>query len=330
MSHSYQDIISLENLFLAWQEFVCGKKKKDDVQKFATFLSANIFNLQQELKNKTYIHGAYEAFPVNDPKPRDIHKAEVRDRLLHHAIYRILYPYFDTRFVYDSYSCRNLKGTHRARLRFRDFGRKVFKNHSRTCWVLKCDIRKFFASVDHQILFEIIKRHDVDSDTLWLIGQVVKSFYSTEIGKGLPLGNLTSQLLVNIYMNKFDQYVKHKLKAKYYIRYADDFVFMSDNREELENLKIVINDFLQTKLKLTLHPNKVFIKTLASGVDLLGWVHFPKCKVIRTSTKWRMFRKLEQTHKEEVLASYLGMLSHGNAYKLAEKIKTGYVAGQAV
>jgi hypothetical protein len=139
--------------------------------------------------------------------------------------------------------------------------------------------------------------------------------------KGLPLGNLTSQLLVNIYMNEFDQFVKHKLKVKYYVRYADDFVFLSQNREELENIVPIISEFLSEKLKLTIHPKKIFIKTLASGVDFLGWVHFTHHRVLRTSTKWRMFRKLEESHKEETLASYFGMLGHGNGHKLVNKIK---------
>ena len=320
MNHSYKDIISLKNLYEAWKEFVCGKKDKKGIQEFNTYLSANIFKLHEDLKYKTYIHGGYEAFSINDPKPRNIHKASVRDRLLHHAVYRILYSYFDKRFIFDSYSCRNIKGTHRAMNRFRDFALKVSKNNSRTCWVLKCDIRKFFASIDHEILHTVIKRHDVDADTCWLIERIVGSFSSTQTGKGLSLGNLTSQLLVNIYMNEFDQYMKHTIKIKYYIRYADDFVILSDKKEELELLLILIDKFLKEKLALSLHPDKVYIKTFASGVDFLGWVHFPYHRVLRTSTKRKMFRKLRESQKEETVLSYLGMLSHGNGYNLRCKL----------
>ena len=202
----------------------------------------NILSLHYDLKNKTYTHGGYSAFNISDPKPRNIHKASVRDRLLHHAIYRILYPYFDTKFIHDSYSCRLGKGTHRAINRFRSFANKVSKNNTKQCWILKCDIRKFFASIDQVILLNILRKHIVNADIIWLLERVIFSFDSrsnTKIhgvcsivlknnrtySKGLPLGNLTSQLLVNIYMNEFDQYLKHKLKVKYYIRYADDFVF---------------------------------------------------------------------------------------------------------
>lgn len=249
---------------MAWGEFASDKKRKPDVSEFAINLSKNIFDLHTSLVSKTYDHAKYKAFAINDPKPRNIHKATVRDRLLHHAIYRILYPYFDRKFVYDSYSCRNEKGTHRSMNRFRDFSRKVSKNNTCTCWVLKCDIRKFFASIDHKILKETLAKHIEDQDVLWLLEQVIDSF-ETRPNTGLPLGNLTSQLLVNIYMNKFDQWMKHRTKVKYYIRYADDFVILNHDKSYLLELVPKIAEFLGGRLKLSLHPNKLFVKTLASG-----------------------------------------------------------------
>jgi len=167
MDHSYNDIISIKNLCEAWREFIRGKKSKKDVAEFSLNLSENIFQLHEELKNKIYRHGSYEAFSINDPKPRSIHKATVRDRLLHHAIYRVLYGYFDRKFIYDSYSCRYLKGTHRALNRFNQFARKVSNSNKRICWVLKCDVRKFFASIDQLTLIEIVKRHISDTNTTW-------------------------------------------------------------------------------------------------------------------------------------------------------------------
>jgi len=210
---------------------VNGKKKKQDVQEFSLRLMDNILFLHSELRNQTYRHRPYQAFNISDPKPRNIHKATVRDRLLHHAIYRQLYPFFDRAFIADSYSCRISKGTHRAINRFRSFGRKTSKNNTRTSWVLKCDIRKFFANIDHQVLLNILREHIPDKKILWLFSEIVGSFQSKRADVGLPLGNLTSQLFVNIYMNKFDQFVKHNLKTKYYIRYADDFVFFSEDRK---------------------------------------------------------------------------------------------------
>jgi retron-type reverse transcriptase len=323
----YDNIINLNNLYNAWTEFVKGKRYKKDVADFARYLDINIYNLHLDLKNKTYAHSQYKAFKINDPKPRDIHKASVYDRLLHHAIYRVLYPYFDRKFIHDSYSCRLSKGTHKAIQRFESFHRKVSRNNTRQCYVLKCDIRKFFASIDHNILNTILAKHIQDIGTLNLLSNIIDSFNTPCVRQdltqkiGLPLGNLTSQLLVNIYMNEFDQYVKHDLKAKYYIRYADDFVFLSEDKDYLIYIQNQIQDFLQYNLELSLNPNKVYIKTIASGVDFLGWVHFPKHRVLRTATKKRMFRNLKNNnYKKESVNSYLGILKWGNTYKTKNKL----------
>ncbi len=317
--HTFNNIISIENLLTSWIEFAKDKKKRKDVILFSVSLMDNIYSLHEDLKNKTYTHSKYEAFKINDPKPRDIHKAKVRDRVLHHAIYKILYPYFDSKFIHDSYSCRLNKGTHKAIYRFEKFHRKVSKNYTKQCFILKCDIRKFFASIDHQILKNILMRHIQDKDILWLLKNVIDSF-----NKGLPLGNLTSQLLVNIYMNEFDQYVKHKLKVKYYIRYADDFVILSENKNYLEKVLKQIQEFLENELKLNLHPYKVFIKTIYSGIDFLGWVHFPKHRLLRTSTKKRMFKRIKENPKYETKQSYLGMLRCGDGWKLSDRVLNKY------
>jgi len=319
LTHTYEDIISVENLLEAWKEFVRGKRKKADVQDFSLHLMDNILSLHNNLRNRTYFHGGYQAFNICDPKPRNIHKAQVRDRLLHHAIYRILYPFFDKTFIADSYSCRLNKGTHKAINRLRSFGYKVSQNNTQTCWVLKCDIKKFFASIDHRILKEILSSSISDKDILWLLDRVIDSF-EAKPDIGLPLGNLTSQLLVNIYMNEFDQFVKHKLKLKHYIRYADDFIILSRDKEFLDYTLLILEAFLKEKLTLELHPNKVFIKTLASGVDFLGWVHFPNYRVLRTAAKRRMLKRIKEHPAKETVNSYLGMLRHGNAYKLKKII----------
>jgi retron-type reverse transcriptase len=317
-SVTYNDIIKTENLLNAWKEFRNAKKNKIDVMEFEYSLMNNVLNLHNDLGNKAYQHGSYHAFKINDPKPRDIHKASVRDRVLHHAIYKILYPLYDKTFISDSYSCRVYKGTHKAIKRFETFTRKVSKNYAKQCWILKCDIRKFFASIDHEILFKILEKKISDVDILNLLRDIIQSFNSGITGKGLPLGNLTSQLLVNIYMNEFDQYVKHNLKCKYYIRYADDFVIIHQDKKYLENILFEINIFLKNRLHLDLHPDKVFIKTIYSGLDFLGWVHFAHHRVLRTSTKRRMIRKIN----EKNIQSYIGVLSHGNADGLTEIIRT--------
>ena len=321
---TYDNIISPDNLLLAWKEFLKGKQKKKDVQKFELHLMDSVLALYRELQAKTYQHSPYQAFNISDPKPRNIHKAQVRDRLLHHAIYRILYPFFDKTFIADSYSCRKNKGVHKALKRFAVFGRKASQNNTQTVWVLKCDVRKFFASIDQNILLNILKKHIPDQDILNLLAEIIGSFH-TEEDKGLPLGNLTSQLLVNVYMNEFDQFMKHQAKAKYYIRYADDFVIFSDDKEQLKVTLLQISAFLEFRLGLKLHPDKVFIKTVASGVDFLGWTHFPDHRVLRTVTKNRAFRNIRQKEgKRETVESYLGLMKHGNAYKLRRKIETNY------
>ena len=277
----------------------------------------NILALHEDLVSFRYSHGEYVAFNMNDPKPRNIHKATVRDRLLHHAIYRMLYPFFDKTFISDSYSCRIYKGTHKALNRFRHFGYKASKNNTRTCWVLKCDVKKFFENIDHEILLGILNKYIPDKNIIWLLERIICSF-----PKGLPLGNLTSQLFVNIYMNEFDQFMKHRMKTKYYIRYADDFVILSQDKSLLEERMIKIADFLSEELRLELHPSKIFIRTLYSGVDFLGWVNFSDHRALRTSTKRRMFKNLILNKKPEVLNSYLGLLRHGNTHKLRVALST--------
>ena len=306
----------------AWKEFLKGKKKRKDVQEFERDLMGNIISLNRDLSSMTYAHLEYEFFRIYDPKLRDIHKASVRDRVLHRALYRELYSFLNRTFISDSFSCRLRKGTHKAVDRFRSFARKASCNHTKTVWVLKCDIRKFFASIDQGILREIIKIYVYDRQIHELLLKITGSFSSGVTGVGLPLGNLTSQLFVNIYMNEFDQFMKHKMKAKYYIRYADDFVIFSKDRDQLRDLVPQISAFLWDRLKLRLHPNKVSIGTIAAGVDYLGWVNFPDHRVLRTVTEKRMMRGIRLKHgKKETLQSYFGLMKHGNCKILRDKVE---------
>ena len=313
LSHKFEDIISLDNLLNAWNEFIVGKKSKKDVLEFSANLMDNIILLHNELANGSYEHSDYESFFITDPKPRHIHKAGVRDRLLHHAIYRILYPFSEKTFIADSFSSRDDKGTHKAIKRFRVFAGKVSKNNTRTCWIFKGDIKKFFASINHDVLKRILGDYISDQKIILLLEKVINSFGR---GVGIPLGNLTSQLFANIYLNVFDQFAKHQLKAKHYVRYADDFVILSDNLAWLESLIPLIEMFLAEKLCLRLHPDKIYIKTLNSGVDFLGIVSFSHHKIIRTKTKRRVLRLVN----EKNLPSYLGICRHANAYEVEQKI----------
>ena len=327
-NHSFEEIISIDNLLIAWGEFAKGKKKKKDVREFHFNLMNNILDLHHELKSLSYKHGGYQSFNICDPKLRNIHKATVRDRLLHHALYRQLYLFFDRIFVADSFSCRLDKGTLKAINRFRQFSYIVGKNNTVTCWVLKCDIEKFFQNINHDILINILKKYILDHNILWLLGEVVNSFSSIKPDTGLPLGNLTSQLFVNVYMNELDQFIKHKLKAKYYIRYADDFVILSDNKHWLEDLIYPIQCFLWQNLKLKIHPDKSIIKSLSSGIDFLGWVHFSDHRILRITTKKRMLKRIKESPISKSYNSYLGLLKHGNTWKIKERLRKEYILCQ--
>ncbi len=327
----FGEIISLDNLFSAWREFRKGKKNRLDVQKFEFNLEDNLFQLYQELKNKTYQHSYYTPFYIQDPKLRRIHKASVRDRVLHHSVFRILYTIFDKGFIFDSYSCRLNKGTHNAVNRLEKFCWKLSKNNTKNIFALKCDVRKFFDSVDQGILLKLIKKRIQDNDAVWLIEKIVKSFENAN-GKGLPLGNVTSQLFANIYLNELDQFVKHKLKVKYYLRYCDDFVILSQNEEILTKFISPINEFLKNNLNLILHPNKIILRKYNQGIDFLGYVTRPYYRVLRTRTKKRILKKISKKHKDfknglitkmsfnQSLYSYLGVLKHCKGYGIEKNL----------
>lgn len=210
----YNQIISIENLFLAWKEFRSDKHYKKDVAEFEYKLEENIFELRQQLLTRQYKHGPYYAFYIQDPKQRLIHKATVQDRVLHHAIFNILNPIFEPTFIHHSYSCRVGKGTHKGVMNLASMLRKVSKNNTSSCFALKCDIQKFFASVDQDKLLAILATKIKDKDTLDLLSKIIYSFDKSQAKKGIPIGNLTSQLFANIYMNEFDQFIKARLKSK--------------------------------------------------------------------------------------------------------------------
>ncbi|MDO8620721.1 MAG: reverse transcriptase/maturase family protein [Candidatus Levybacteria bacterium] len=321
----YSKLISIENLFQAWKEFRKGKAKRFDVAEFERNLEDNLFELHLKLKNKSYKHGGYESFYVHDPKQRHIHKASVIDRVVHHLLYTFLYKLFDRVFIYDSYSCRLNKGTHKGVKRLAELTRKVSKNYTRPCFALKLDIKKFFASVDHEVLLTLLKKKVKDKDIIWLLVQIINSFYSDKgEGKGMPLGNLTSQVFANIYLNELDQFTKHKLKVKYYLRYADDFLFLSKNKELLCKYIDVLRQFLSNGLKLELHPNKIIFRKLEWGIDFLGYIVLPHYILPRTKTRKRIFKKLKENVGSEnfnqSLQSYLGYLGHASSFKIAQSL----------
>ncbi len=282
---------------------------------FEMHLEDNLFQMHQELTEGHYALDPYEPFSISDPKPRRIHKASVRDRVLNQAIFRILYPVFNKSFIFDSYSSRKDKGTHKGVMRLFSATRKVTANWNKLSYALKCDVEKFFDSVDHEILFFLIQKKLRDPLTLELIKKVIKSFEKST-GKGIPLGNVTSQLFANVYLNELDRFVKHELKAKYYFRYADDFVILDPEKSMLESYETRIREFLQRELGLKLHDGKVLMRKASQGIDFLGYVVLPHTIILRTKTKNRILKRIfkEQDIKDpkfyQRLDSYLGMLQH--------------------
>ncbi|PIZ00550.1 hypothetical protein COY62_02000, partial [bacterium (Candidatus Howlettbacteria) CG_4_10_14_0_8_um_filter_40_9] len=280
----------------------------------------------------------YTTFYITDPKLRTINKAQVCDRVLHHGIFRVLEPIFEKKFIFDSYSSRKEKGTHKAISRFRYFAWKLSKNNTKTVWVLKCDVRKFFDSVDHEILLRLISKVIKDAKVVNLLEEIIGSFKanlkqgSFNEERGIPLGNLTSQLFSNIYLNALDQFAKRELEEKYYVRYADDFVFLGTELNHLESLVSKLEVFLQNELHLELHPNKIIFRKFSQGIDFLGYVVFPHHTVLRTKTKKRMIRKINEKknslngkHKDDdsfnqSVQSYLGMLTHCRGERIRKEV----------
>jgi len=312
----FSDISSTVALRAAWRKFARGKKSRPDVQTYQKRLGGNIARLHRKLDLGVYHHGRYQPFMICDPKQRQIHKATVEDRLVHRAIVTAIEPLFEKHFIYDSYSCRIGKGTHAGVVRLHTFLRRASSNRHRKTYALKCDIKQFFASIDHEILLRHIERRIQDEPTLELLRSVILS-HGEHVGKGIPLGNVTSQLFANIYLHELDWFVKQALGVRYYARYCDDFVIVSTDKEYLSSLISPLRQFLSEELHLELHPRKVTIRSWDQGIDFLGHVLRPHATTIRTKTKRRMLAKVT----EHNLSSYQGICSHVNEYHLRQLLQ---------
>lgn len=299
----YSQIISYENLEKAFKKAKIGKSSKPYVIEVESKLKDNLISLKNELENFTYAPKSLKRFTIRDPKTRIIHASAFRDRVVHHVLCNIIEPIFDRTFIYDSYANRKGKGVHSAIRRFDKFKRKISINGSQLNntnyenmiigYVLKADIKHYFDTIDHEILIKTIRRTIKDENVIWLVKQILNQYYFRGEGKGMPLGNLTSQFFANLYLNDLDYFVKHKLRAKCYIRYVDDFVILHNSKEVLFEYKEKIAKYL-TNLKLELHPNKSKIIPLYKGVNLLGFNVFYYHKLIKKSNMRRFKRKFYQ------------------------------------
>ena len=314
---SFDYIRSITSLFQAWSKFSRGKRSRLDVLVYERSLEENILELADVLQQGQFQHGPYVPFTIWDPKQRQIHKATVQDRLIHQAIVSGIEPLFERQFIHDSYSCRKYKGTHAAVNRLRHFLNQASHNNTQTVYALKCDVKQFFASVDHKILVNLLNQQVGDARTINLLNVVINSF-SDAPGKGIPLGNLTSQLFANVYLHQLDWFMKHGLRERFYIRYCDDFIVLSTDRQHLLDLVEPITRFLQERLALTIHPHKVTVRSWNQGVDFLGYVLKPHHTVLRHKTKQRALRRVSSLN----LSSYLGLCSHADAHELGQLFKT--------
>ena len=299
-NHLFEQICSFENLLSAAKKAQRGKKSKQDVAMFNFHRERELLKLQEELLNQTYHPGEYYEFYIFEPKKRMISAAPYQDRVMHHALCNVIEPIFDKTFIYDSYACRKGEGTHRAVERFTQFCRK-------NKYVLKCDIKKYFPSIDHEILYELICRKIADERVLWLIKLIIDSsneqewvldyfwgddlLTALECRKGIPIGNLTSQFFANIYLNGFDHFVKERLGCRYYIRYCDDFVVLSDDKQWLHEVKLKMAEYLAT-LRLKFHPKKCTVFPTRCGTDFLGYRIFPTHRLLRKENVKRARRRL--------------------------------------
>jgi len=332
----YEEIISLKNLILAWKKARKGKTKREYVKEFEENLAYNLKILYNELNSQTYNPQPLKIFILHDPKTRKISKSAFRDRIVHHALCNIIEPFFDRTFIYDSCANRKEKGTLLALKRFEIFRRKVTSNFTSKGFCLKADIKHYFNEIDYAILLEILKRRIKCRKTIWLIEKIIQNKVRIKRGvsvlfpicKGIPLGNLTSQFFANVYLNELDQFVKYKLKIRFYIRYVDDFVILHKSKTQLEEWKLEIENFLKEKLKLELHQDKSKIINLSKGVDFVGFRNFYRYKLLRKRNiknmemKIRGYKKGEST-LNKLLESFEGWIAYSkwsNSYSLGNKL----------
>ncbi|HNU90190.1 MAG TPA: reverse transcriptase/maturase family protein [bacterium] len=293
-SHLYSQVIAWDNLYLAYKEAAKGRRYRPEILQFTANLEENLYHLQASLAKSEYSFGPYRQKMIYEPKQRLISIAPFTDRIVHHAICQVIEPIFDRRFIYDSYACRRGHGNKMAVQRLDSW---LF--HFRPTWILQGDIYHYFAMIDHDILLTEIKRVIGDQQLLDLLSLVISSYWADNLnkGRGLPIGNLTSQLFANIYLNRFDHFIKRELGPKLYLRYMDDFIILSNDKHNLRQVWLAAADFLSQNFCLTFHPNKTHIIKSQNGLTFLGYRHFfdyhrPKNKTYHRFS--RRFKSLAQ------------------------------------
>jgi retron-type reverse transcriptase len=336
----YPQIVDFDNLYLSAKKAQKSKRFRPNVLAFNYNLETELLTLQQELINKTYQPGEYRTFHLQDLKTRLISAAPYRDRVVHHALCNIIVPIFERTFISDTYANRVGFGTHKALKKFTQFAR----SHR---YILQCDIRKYFPTIDHEILKEIIRRKIKCPDTLWLIEtiidnsneqeQIIQYFAGDDLltpilrRKGLPIGNLSSQIFANVMLSPLDHFIKEKLKAKKYVRYVDDLALFSNNYQFLSEAQIGIEKYLAT-LRLKIHPVKSQLFETKIGASFLGFRVFPHRIRVRNMNLHRGRKRIKRLQKDyaeakinlkdikQSLQSWVAHLEYGDTYQLRKQI----------
>lgn len=336
----YEKIYDFENLYRAYKMAARCKRAKEEVVAFELDLAKNLWALHDELEDGSYNASNYHRFMIYDPKKREIQALAFRGRVVQHSLCdNVLKPYFEKRLIYDCAACREGKGTHFAMKRLNGFLRSFYREHGTGGYFLKCDVRKYFDSIDHDALKYLLRRFP-DRDVLAFLHRIIDSF-NEDTGKGLPMGNQSSQWFALYYLDGIDRIIKEKYRIKYYTRYMDDLVLIHEDKEYLNACLAELRETAKQRLKLEFN-DKTQIFPLSEGVDYLGWRFYltETGKVIRrlrTSNKRRFKRRLKAFRQKyqkgemeleairQSLASYNGHLQHGHTWKLKEKVYRDFV-----
>lgn len=326
--NKYDKYVTFEKLLEAHKKARRGKREKRKVIEFELELETQLLDLEIELKTGTYKHGGYHTFKIYEPKERTIMASEYRDRVVHQwYVENFIEPYFVPQFISTSYACIKNKGMHKASSDVQQAMRKCNKEWNEY-YILKMDITKYFHNIDKRILWKILKRKIKDRKLLWLTRQIL---LSTEGMKGLPLGNYTSQMFANIYLNEVDQYAKRSLKCKYYFRYMDDIVILCKNKEQANNRLKKIANYLEENLELTLNSKTRIFKN-NQGVNFCGYKineyrmkirHTSKCRMkrkLKNYTKLLKKEKIELPEIQRSIAGWLGYAKHADTYFLRKSM----------
>lgn len=317
-------IFSLDNMYRQYLHCRRNKRNTLNALKFEYNLEENLVRLQEELKERTYSPSRSVCFVVNQPKLREIFAADFKDRVVHHVLVSALEKVWEPCFIYDSYACRKEKGTHLSVRRLQAFTRKVSRNNTRRAYFMHLDIQGFFFNINKEILYQVITKKIKDEDVRWLAKTIIfhdctknfiykgkrhllkevpphKTLFNAENERGLPIGNLTSQFFANVYLNELDQFVKHHLKASYYMRYCDDFVLLDERKERLLEWKEKIREFLNVKLRLCLNDKRQAIGPIRNGVDFLGYIVRPDYLLVRRRVVNRLKARLIEYQKKLIV-----------------------------